>query len=383
MEDVEQVSSLIRDIHDAAVDPTLWPGVLGKARAFVGGSAAALFAWDAARGELDVYHEDGGLDPQCRQLFEETASIADLRANGEFLESRFNEEQARPQLQADFICAVLDKSATGAAMLGIFRHERGDLVDETARRRMRMIVPHVRRAVLIGRAMDLKTVDAVTFADALDGLSAGLFLVDATGRIVHANASGHAMLNDRAVLRAASGKLIALESSAATALNEIFAMAGGGDAAVGPKGIAVPLRARDGSCYLAHVLPMTSGARRRAGACYAAVAALFVHKAELEAPSLPEAIARFHKLTPGELRVLLAIVLVGGVPETAEALGVAEATVKTHLHRVFGKTGASRQADLVKLVAGFSYPVLGRRKNPTPSVGHRPIDGRGADRLSA
>jgi DNA-binding CsgD family transcriptional regulator len=48
--------------------------------------------------------------------------------------------------------------------------------------------------------------------------------------------------------------------------------------------------------------------------------------------------------------------LTGG-PETAETLGVGEATVKTHLHRVFGKTGAARQADLVKLVAGFANPL--------------------------
>jgi DNA-binding CsgD family transcriptional regulator len=65
------------------------------------------------------------------------------------------------------------------------------------------------------------------------------------------------------------------------------------------------------------------------------------------------------ELTPAELRVLLAIVEVGGVPETSAALGVAETTVKTHLHRVFAKTGTRRQADLVKLAAGFSSPLAG------------------------
>jgi hypothetical protein len=35
--------------------------------------------------------------------------------------------------------------------------------------------------------------------------------------------------------------------------------------------------------------------------------------------------------------------------------GVAETTVKTHLYRVFSKT--SRQADLVKIAAGFSNPL--------------------------
>ena len=120
----------------------------------------------------------------------------------------------------------------------------------------------------------------------------------------------------------------------------------------------MPLAARGGEHYVAHVLPLTSGERRRAGASYAAVAALFVHKATLDAPSPPETIARLYKLTPCELRVLLAVVQVGGVPEVAEALGIGEATVKTHLQRLFAKTDTSRQAELVKLVAGFSNPLV-------------------------
>jgi len=68
-------------------------------------------------------------------------------------------------------------------------------------------------------------------------------------------------------------------------------------------------------------------------------------------------IARTFGLTPAELRVLLAIVDVGGVPESSEKLGVAETTIKTHLKQVFAKTGANRQADLVKLIAGFSFPL--------------------------
>jgi DNA-binding CsgD family transcriptional regulator len=59
-------------------------------------------------------------------------------------------------------------------------------------------------------------------------------------------------------------------------------------------------------------------------------------------------------LTQAELRVLLSIVEIGGVAEVAEVLGIAETTVKTHLRHVFEKTSTSRQADLVKLVAGYS-----------------------------
>jgi DNA-binding CsgD family transcriptional regulator len=79
----------------------------------------------------------------------------------------------------------------------------------------------------------------------------------------------------------------------------------------------------------------------------------------MDAPS-PDVIAESYKLTPTELRVLFALVDGGGVPDVAAALGIAETTVKTHLARLFAKTGARRQAELVKLVAGFSVPVTNR-----------------------
>jgi DNA-binding CsgD family transcriptional regulator len=107
-----------------------------------------------------------------------------------------------------------------------------------------------------------------------------------------------------------------------------------------------------------HVLPLTAGTRRRAGTAYAATAAVFAHKAKLTTLSPLEVISRRYKLTPAELRVLLAIVEIGGVPEVAEAFGVSTTTVKSHLARLFEKTSTRRQADLVKLVAAFSNPML-------------------------
>jgi hypothetical protein len=56
--------------------------------------------------------------------------------------------------------------------------------------------------VLIGNIIDLKSAETASFVDTLDGLSASLFLVDATGRIVHANSVGHALLKTGEVLHA-------------------------------------------------------------------------------------------------------------------------------------------------------------------------------------
>jgi DNA-binding CsgD family transcriptional regulator len=224
---------------------------------------------------------------------------------------------------------------------------------------MRLIVPHIRRAALIGKVLDLKKAEAASLADTLDGISAGMFLVDASGRIVHANAAGHSMLQNGDVLRSLGGRLVGNEPQADWILADIFASADQGDTALGLKGIALPLKAREDSPYVAHVLPLTCGDRRTAQSSYRAVAAVFVQRAALDSPSPPELIAKSYKLTPMELRVLLALVEIGGVPEIAEALGIAATTVKTHLVHLYEKTGARRHADLVKLVAGFSNPLFG------------------------
>jgi DNA-binding CsgD family transcriptional regulator len=212
--------------------------------------------------------------------------------------------------------------------------------------------------------------EAATFADVLDCLGAALYLVDPEARIVHANGSANAMLRRRAVLRATDGKLAACEPGATCLLRRSIAEAGRApaDAPSSANAVALPLRAPDGEHCVAHVLALGSRPQRRSGGGDA-VAAVLVHKVALVLSPPPEAIARLYGLTPSEARVLFAVVEVGGVRETAEALGIAEATVKTHLHRLYGKTGAARQADLVKLVAGFANPVVSRSCSPAASAG--------------
>lgn len=374
-----QLFELIGEIYDAALDPGLWRDVVGRAGRFVGGPAASIFSKSPIAGTGNVYYEFG-IDPYYRDLYfqeyvtldpattghyfadiGEPVATADLMPYEEFLETRFYEEWAKPQGLVDFVSAVLDKSLTSAALFGVFRHERDGIVDDETRRRMRLIVPHIRRAVLVGKLIDLKSAEAATFADTLDGLSAGICLVNSSGRIVHANAACHVILDAGDLFSTAGGRLVARDAESDQSLQRLFAAAGGGDAAIGTQGIALPLTAPDGTRYVAHVLPLTSGARRLTGVAYTAIAAVFIRKTILETPSPPEVIARTYKLTPTELRVLLAIVEVGGVPEVAGALGVAETTIKTHLGRLFVKTGAARQADLVKIVAGYASPLIGER----------------------
>lgn len=371
----QRLSDLIGDVYDAALDRSLWPVAMERAAAFVGGFGAALFSKDAA-GMLGDVQVDVGIDQDFKQLYfdkyvaldpatttqffadvGEPCGITDVMPYDEFMKTQFYQEWVRPQGMVDFATAVLDKSATSAAMFGVFRHQRDGLVDDEARRRMRLIVPHIRRAVLISRMFELQATQFASLADALDGFSAGICMVDAQGRVVHANAAAHTMIAEGCAVQVVNGRLGTGDAGTDQMLRAVFAAAYEGDDAVGISGISVPLAGKDGERYVGHILPLTSGARRRAGIAYAATAALFFRKAALETLAPPEVIGKAFNLTPTELRVLLAAVEVGGVSKVAAALGVSDSTVKTHLGRLFEKTGTARQADLVKLVAAYATPL--------------------------
>ena len=376
MGELQRLSRLIGDIYDAALDPALWPDVLHATCDYVVGCGGMLHSQDTAtrRGQSLFSWGD---DPYFTRLYfekyiylnpallefvvtvqpEQVTSIPDLIPYDKFVKSKFHQEWAKPQGYVDIANLMLEKSASRFVAVGIIRHECNGLADSDTRRRMRLLAPHFRRAVAIGNMIDLRKVEAATFADMLNGLAAALFLVGADGRIRHANASGEAMLRAGRVVEDRLGKLAATDVQGDRGLKELIAAAAMGDDAPNRTGAGLLLQARDGKQYVTHILPLGGGARREAGSGHFAVAAVFVRKAELELPHPAEALARYYRLTAAEMRVLLAIVEGGGVAEVARRLGVSEATVKTHLQRIFDKTGAARQADLVKLVAGFISPL--------------------------
>jgi DNA-binding CsgD family transcriptional regulator len=376
MDETQQFSHLVGDIYDASLNPDRWMDVLEQAASFLKSATATLGSFDAVQ-RIATFTKPWGYDPEYLKVYFEryatpnplvwgtwltnvgdVVSIGDLMPYEEYRASAIFQEWGVPQGYIDAVQATIEKTATALAFFHVIRHEREGLVDDEIRRRMKLLAPHLRRALLIGKVIDLHKIEAASFADALDGLAAGMFLVDVDARIVHANIRGREMLSAREIVIGANGWFSVRDSRADKALHEVFAAAGSGDNSVGTRGITVPIAAADGGGpFVAHVLPLTSGARRQAGVCYSAAAAVFVRKAALDAASPIESLVNFYMLTPAEMRVLMAIIEVGGVPEVSPILGISEPTVRTHLQRIFEKTGTNRQADLVKLVAGFVNPL--------------------------
>ena len=366
----KRLSELIEDIYDAALEPARWNDVVVGINEFVGGLASGIFS-KSLISKSGAAHYVYGADPHYLKLYSETysklgpltffpplgeiVSMPDLVPGDydEFRRGRFYQEYMLPQGCTDMADVVLENSrADSTVLLAVYLHNR--MVDDEVRHRIKLFAPHAMRALMINKTIEDKKSETATFADILDGFRAGVFLVDAQCRIVHANVAGRDMLCEDDFLRSIGGMLVSRDMQANRGLREIVA---NGDAGVAANNAAISLTAHDGARHVAYLLPLRTVVRNSAEAPSKAAAAIFVRKAELDDQSYGGLIARAFGLTPAELRVLLAIVEVGGVPETSETLGIAETTVKTHLYRVFSKTGASRQADLVKLAAGFANPL--------------------------
>jgi DNA-binding CsgD family transcriptional regulator len=374
MDELERASKLIGEIYDAALDPALWPCVLESACGLMESSAAAIMAYTSARESTALSvswgAEEEYADSYCTYnainplnvptlVYARPGSVvatADVLPYEELTRSRFFAEWFAPQRLVDAIFMLLEKSATSYVGVAVSRHDRQGRVDQLMRRRAELLAPHFRRAAAIGKVIEMNKVEAAALADTLDGISSALFLVDADGGIKHANANGQAMLRAGTVVRASRTRLAAIDLQGHGALANAISAAALGDTAAQGTGASLTFLGRDRETYVAHVLSLVAGARRQAGTGNSAVAAVFMRKAELKLPHPVEALARHYKLTAAEMRVVLTIVEGGGLPEVARTLGVSEATVKTHLQRAFSKTGAARQADLVKLVACFAGP---------------------------
>jgi DNA-binding CsgD family transcriptional regulator len=361
------ISSVIENIYDAALEPARWNDAVVGINDFVGTRACGIISKDSVS-KIGETHYYCGVDPHYIKLYSDGYSrfdplarlpplghvvgLPDLVSYDDYRRGPFYQEWLRPQGCADTPNVLLDKS--DCPVLLTFLVGGDEVMGGDMRRRIAQVAPHAQRAVMINKAIERKKSQTTTFADTLDGLSAGVFLVDVQCRIMHANAAGQDLLGEDDVLRSIGGQLVARDRQANQSLREGIAnIRVGGEGG----GTAFSMITDDGAQYVAHVLPLKSVIRTASPPSLGAAAAVFVRKVELDGQSYGALVARAYGLTPAESRVMLAIVEVGGVPETSERLGVAETTVKTHLYRVFSKTGASRQADLVKLAAAFSDPL--------------------------
>jgi DNA-binding CsgD family transcriptional regulator len=368
----ERLSEIIGAIYDCVLAPENWAAVLVDIMAECNFGNAVLTVhnltstdmrsviavgideeWLAAAGpdySQDIAALWGGPTFVPNVPLEEPVVQSDATPRSTWVNNRYFQQFVKPRGFHDAVAIGLVRDSKTFAVLAFGREERKGNVAESEKEALRLIAPHLRRAVVIGRLLEQQTATAASFTDVVERIAPGVVMVDEAMGIVYANRAGHRLLEQGEVIEARQEKLYLRNEVANKVLAGAVARAASSEKDIEHRSIDIPVRTLDGLPTVVQVLPMQ---RRQFahGVAQRATAAIFISNAA-DPPRLPsDALALMYDLTPAEARIFEMIVAGKTPAAIASELKVALPTVKTHLSRVFDKTSCNRQADLVAIAA--------------------------------
>jgi DNA-binding CsgD family transcriptional regulator/PAS domain-containing protein len=370
-----ELSHVIGCIYDCTLDPSRWESTLDALRSLVHCRSAQLALVDLRQHRF-LIQKNLGLEPQWLGLqgkyLPEITNFAERHLDGglsmdqplvtsrlasaeRYAASPFFQEWCRPQGYIDVVQINLIRTPTRISGLALGRHETEGILEDSDIELMRLLVPHVRRAVTISNVLDVQAIEKARLAETLDTLKLGVVLANEDSRILHANHAAMEMMRDGGPLRDHHGVLRAEGTTASAEIKTAIGLAARNECSIGGTGLAVRLTDDDKAPLVAHVLPLAGG-EVRSRLEPAAVAAVFINPEDDDAASATVLSTTFG-LTPAETRVLVRVLKGSTVAEAAASLGVAPTTVRTHLDSIFSKTGVSRQSELIRLAAQIAPPA--------------------------
>lgn len=375
---VEKLSDLIGGIYDCVITPGRWTTVLDEICTEFGFATGALSVASLTNMKAVVNAVSGSdltlmarnaiaYGPDIIELWGGAARIQQYPLGEPIVQSqavgqdvissnRYYREWAMPKGLFDAVAVglVRDKAMVGNAIFS--QHESAGPIDDGQIGGLRLLAPHIRRAVTISNLFDMKAVEAATFAATVEALAVGVVLADEDSNIVHSNAAATAMLDAGDPILAQDGRIAVQSTATTTALQSAIAQAAQDEATLGQKGIGIPIPRPSGDPLVIHVLPLRRSPMR-SGLIQRATAAVFVASAS-GPPRLPhDALVQLYDLTPAEIRIFELICDGQTRDAISTMLGVSISTVKSHLIHVFEKTGCRRQVDLVRLAKSLTFPV--------------------------
>jgi DNA-binding CsgD family transcriptional regulator len=368
-------------IYDCAIEPERWPQTLAEICRSAECVSGVLLLVDLERSRHRFAHTWGLSADWAKRYFEfsdeltqfySVAFSRDICRDGEPLlmsrlierigphAQRIHDAWTQPQGISEMVQTVVLRQARRLAVLGANRHKSDGILTDRELTVMRLLVPHIRRAVSIIDILDAKTIEIRTLAATLDSFNAGILVVADRARILHANNAARVMLSERNPIASVNGMLSVHDSEADQELANAIALARADEASIGAHGIGVPLRSEGAA--VAHVLPLARGELRTRLVPQAAAAVFITQPADPAPEDIGAMIANFG-LTPAEARILRQLAGGATLVEAAEALGVSGNTARTHLAQIFSKTGVSRQSELAALVNRIVPPIRRPNKN--------------------
>ena len=215
---------------------------------------------------------------------------------------------------------------------------------------LKLISAHLRRAVQIHMRLAESRLHGEISTRVLDRLASGAMLVDGNRRLLFANRAAEALFQPGGGLAVSAGLLSATGEAENAALDSLIgrcvrqALAdSGGDLDLRCEGVPRQLRV----IPLRGSMPLVSPG---------APVALLIEAADRSDEAMVARLRLHYGLTPAEAAFAIEIAKGDGKRAAAARRGISYTTARTHLSRVFDKTGVSRQGELVRLILNHGAP---------------------------
>jgi len=284
-----------------------------------------------------------------------TARAGQLKALGtiafsrDFRKTEYYQDWARVQGFADIIGGHLLRTPEIYAWMSLRRAEARGPYSSLELTRAQYVAAHLARALKLHERLNRERPAGKPLHEILDRIDFGVMLVDIDGKVLMSNAEADSILRSTGALTTFHQRLACASPSDTQRLrNALRMVAKRAPVVTGAVDISIS-RGVDRRPLMLQVLPVTSSPGWGGFGAGGAVATVFIIDPEKPAVRTT-AIADTYGLTAAEGRVLDQVLSCRGLPHAAATLGVTLATARTHLQRIFAKTGTNNQAELVSLV---------------------------------
>ncbi|VVM39279.1 helix-turn-helix transcriptional regulator [Pseudomonas fluorescens] len=279
---------------------------------------------------------------------EQVASADQVLGTGAWLAHDFYRDYLQP-LDLRHVLVANMRTPTGmhCALFACRNHASRDF-DAAEIALIRLLLPHLQQAVDLHSAVEQLDSERQLYAATIDRLMVGTAILDENGIMMRCNRAAQRLFDSRDGLECRHDKLCAFTSQQNRRVQQAIQAVlkqrqrGLDDIEVltltRPSG-EMPLN------LLLRPIPMNYQARN--GARRPAVA-VFIRDPSDSPQASRNLLRSLFQLTPTETEVAMLVMDGQTLDETALALGVSRNTVRAHLRGVFAKTGATRQAQLVK-----------------------------------
>lgn len=357
---LDAFSRIISAVYASAVDPENWIVALADIRRVLDATSCGLIISDGdSRSVMSA-----SLAPEAREIYSahychvdhvladvERGHIGLVRSGselvGEVARTEFHADFLRPyEMEAGLFVRLTDGPIPTCFLVAAPRSsETFDTVERI--QFVSALVPHLQQALRTQSRLGEVAHGASNLARALDIVRHGIVLVTTDSRVMHLNVAAQRILSGRDGLRIRSGRI---EATCAPADTELHRGLSGAlsDRLSGPvAGDAFTCARPSGRRpYVIHVLPF----RQTAGEFTEVAALVVIMDPEQNPEPPPMLLRRLYGFTNAEAEVALRVMRGDGLKPIAEDLSLSMATIKTHLHHIFDKTGTHRQAELIRLL---------------------------------